>query len=111
MGPTIKTTNDMPIVEPPSFEALGLVPFQINPHYVDPDPGSRHMGETRETRLREFHEENTTPVIGIREGAILVVDGDSLILEGIAGARLFRQGVAPKEYPPGALLDELLQGA
>jgi dipeptidase E len=109
--PTIKTTNDMPIVQPPSFAALGLVPFQINPHYLDPDPDSRHKGETRETRLREFHEENDVPVIGIREGAMLVVDGNAMRLEGTTGARLFRKGSAPKEYPPGAVLDALLQGA
>ena len=109
--PTIKTSNDMPIVEPPSFAALGLVPFQINPHYLDPDPGSRHMGETRETRLREFHEENDVPVVGLREGAMLVVDGNAMRLEGTTGARLFRRGSTPEEHPPGTVLDALLQGA
>jgi dipeptidase E len=100
-APTIKTTNDMPIVEPPSLRALGLVSFQINPHYLDPDPGSRHMGETRETRLREFHEENDTPVIGLREGAMLRVEGESVDLRGQAGARLFRRGQEPLEVAPG----------
>jgi dipeptidase E len=99
--PTIKTTNDMPIVEPASFEALGLVPFQINPHYLDPDPNSPHMGETRETRIREFHEENDTPVLGIREGGWLRVSGTTIVLEG--SARLFRRGATPEEVPPGTL--------
>jgi dipeptidase E len=105
---TIKTTNDMPIVEPPSFAALGLVPFNINPHYLDPDPASRHMGETRETRIREFHEENAPPVLGLREGAMLRVDGSSALLLGQAAARLFTRGAAPREIEPGARLDELL---
>jgi dipeptidase E len=103
--PTIKTTNDMPIVEAPSLRALGLVPFQINPHYQDPDPGSKHMGETRETRLREFHEENDTPVIGLREGAILRVEGESTLLKGLAGARLFRRGQEPVELGVGSGLE------
>ena len=106
--PTIKTTNDMPIVEPPTFEALGLVPFQINPHYLDPDPGSTHMGETRETRIREFHEENEAPVVGLREGAILRVDGGAVTLQGIAGARIFRRGKDPVEVSPVASLQTLL---
>src|SRR5919202_2805561 len=88
-GPTIKTTNDMPIVQPPSFESLGLVPFQINPHYLDPDPHSKHMGETREERILQFLEENDTPVIGLREGAMLRIENASCVLKGTAGARLF----------------------
>lgn len=110
-APTIKTTNDMPIVEPASLQALGLVPFQINPHYIDPDPSSRHMGETREERLREFLEENETPVVGLREGVWLRVEGTSLRLEGAAGARIFRRGREPEEAEPGAALDELLGDA
>jgi dipeptidase E len=106
--PTIKTTNDMPIVEPPSFEALGLVPFQINPHYLDPDPRSTHMGETRETRIREFHEENDPPVVGLREGAMLRVEGERVILKGLAGARIFRRGQDPVEVSPIASLEPLL---
>ena len=106
--PTIKTTNDMPIVEPPSFDALGLVPFQINPHYLDPDPGSSHMGETRETRIREYHEENENPVVGLREGAMLRVEGGEVLLKGIAGARVFRRGCDPVEVTPVASLGSLL---
>jgi dipeptidase E len=105
---TIRTTNDMPIVQPPSFEALGLVPFQINPHYVDPDPGSRHMGETRETRIREFLEENDVPVVGLREGAILRIDESSVHLRGKAGARVFRRGGDPVEASPGTDLGPIL---
>lgn len=100
-APTIKTTNDMPIVQPPSFDALGLVPFQINPHYVDAEAGSRHMGETREERIREFLEENDAPVVGLREGSWLRVSGASMRLEGEAGARLFRRGREPVELPSG----------
>ena len=107
-GPTIRTTNDMPIVEPRSFEALGLVPFQINPHYVDADPASRHMGETREERLREYLEENETPVVGLREGAWLRAERASLRLEGGAGARIFRRGQPPEDAAPGTALDGLL---
>jgi len=108
-APTIRTTNDMPIVQPASFEALGLLPFQINPHYLDADPASRHMGETREDRLREYLEENEAPVLGLREGSWLHREGASLKLEGAAPARLFRRRAAPQELEPGAVLDELLE--
>lgn len=107
-APTIRTTNDMPIVEPASFDALHLVPFQINPHYLDADPGSTHMGETRETRLKEFHEENETPVVGLREGAWIRVEGDHGHLGGARGARIFRKGQTPEERETGASLDDLL---
>lgn len=106
--PTIRTTNDMPIVQPAGFDALSLVPFQINPHYVDPEPGSRHMGETREDRIREFLEENDLPVVGLREGGWLRVDGEAGRLGGGAGARVFRRRRAPEELAPGAPLDALL---
>jgi dipeptidase E len=107
-APTIRTTNDMPIVEPPSLTALGLVAFQINPHYLDPDASSRHMGETREERLRQFHEENAAPVVGLREGAMLRVEGGHVVLKGSAGARIFRRGQEPVEESPGAELAGLL---
>ncbi len=110
-APTIKTTNDMPIVQPASFDALGLVPFQINPHFIDADAASRHMGETREERLREYLEENEVPVVGLREGAWLRREGASLRLEGRNGARLFRRGAAPEELAPGTSLDRLLSPA
>ena len=110
-APTVKTTNDMPIVEPRSFAALGLVPFQINPHYQDPDPASTHMGETREQRLKEFLEENDVPVIGLREGTWLQVDGGRTTLAGPAGARIFRRGAEPQEVAAGADLDWLSRSA
>lgn len=108
-GPTIKTTNDMPIVQPPSFAALGLVSFQINPHYLDPEPNSRHMGETREKRIQEFLEENDTPVLGLREGAIARRENGRTVLRGSTGARIFRRGLDPVETVPGDELDELLR--
>lgn len=107
--PTIGTTNDMPIVEPPSFAALGLVPFNINPHYHDPMPGSMHMGETREQRIAEFHEENHQAVVGLREGAWLDVDGTTIVLQGGTGARLFRRDQPPVEYQRGSRLDFLMR--
>jgi dipeptidase E len=103
--PTIKTTNDMPIVEPPSLTALGLISFQLNCHYIDADPNSTHMGETREVRLREFHEENETPVVGIREGSMLRVENGAVVLKGTTGAKIFRRGETPFEIAPGALVD------
>lgn len=105
VAPTIRTTNDMPIVEPAGLDALGLVPFQINPHYVDADPSSRHMGETRETRLIEYLEENARPVVGLREGAWLVVEGERVIVGGERGARVFARGVDPYEVEPSAVLE------
>lgn len=106
---TIKTTNDMPIVEPPSFDALALVPFNINPHYLDPDPGSKHMGETREERILQFHEENDPDVVGLREGAWLKVEGNGATLGGKNAARLFRRGREPEELASGSSVDFLLQ--
>jgi len=106
--PTLKTTKDMPIVEPKSFEALGLVSFQISPHFLDRDPQSTHMGETQEVRILQFLEENETPVVGLREGALLRVDGGSITLKGKAGARIFRRQSEPIEVRPIARLDDLL---
>lgn len=108
-APTIKTTNDMPIVQPRRFDAMGLVPFQINPHYLDADPRSTHMGETREQRLREYLEENAAPVLALREGAWLWREDATLRLQGANGARLFRRGREPQEYAPGADLGFLLK--
>jgi dipeptidase E len=107
-APTLKTTNDMPIVQPARFEALALVPFQINPHYLDPDPAGTHMGETREERIREFHEENEAAVLGLREGSWLEVEGARGFLRGPRPARLFRRGEDPRELAPGAPIDDLL---
>ena len=106
--PTIRTTNDMPILEPPSLAALGLVWFQVNCHYLDPDPGSTHMGETREVRLREFHEENNTPVVGLREGGFLRIENGTVVLKGTTRARLFRRGREPEEVQPGVTLNSIL---
>ena len=106
--PTIRTTNDMPIVQPASLEAFGLVPFQVNPHYLDPDPASTHMGETREERIRQFLEENDVPVLGLREGAWLRRRGDRLTLQGTTGAVLFRRHEEATSYTDGADLSFLL---
>jgi dipeptidase E len=99
----------MPIVQPASFTALALVRFQINPHYLDPDPSTRHMGETREERVREFLEENDAVVVALREGAWIRVEGGEARLGGRRGARIFRRGREPEEVTPGAVLDALLK--
>ncbi|WP_130735345.1 dipeptidase PepE [Flavobacterium sp. J27] len=106
-GLTMHTTNDMPIVYPPSFRTLGFVPFNINPHYLDPDSTSTHMGETRETRINEFHVFNPQPVIGLREGSWLEVKGDSIKLKGQLTARLFRKNQIPEEINPETELNNL----
>jgi len=105
--PTIMTTNDMPIVDPGGLDALARVPFQVNPHYLDPDPTSTHQGETREERIREFHEMNDVPVVGLREGAWLHRTGAALALGGNT-ARLFRRDQEPAELVVGTDLSWLL---
>ncbi len=106
--PSIRTTNDMPIVQPPDFSALNVVPFQINPHFTDAVPGSTHQGETREQRLQEYLEENEIPVVGIREGCWLQIHGNQGQVGGRHGGVLFRRGASPYPLSPGGRLDDLL---
>src|SRR5712692_4019367 len=106
--PTLKTTKDMPVVEPASFEALALVDFQISPHYLDPDPASTNMGETQEERILQFPEENDCPVVGLREGGVLRVQDGMVTLKGSSAARVFRRGMTPVEVQPGEEIDSLL---
>lgn len=104
-GLSMQTTNDMPIVYPPSFKTLGLIPFNLNPHYLDPDTSSKHMGETRETRIKEYHAFNAVPVLGLREGSWIDVKGESITLKGNLTARLFRQNQIPEELETGTDLN------
>ncbi len=106
-GISMQTTNDMPIVYPPSFNTLGAIPFNLNPHYLDPDSNSKHMGETRETRIKEFHSFNETPVLGLREGSWLDVKGESIVLKGPLTARWFTQNQDPIELEPETNLASL----
>jgi dipeptidase E len=106
-GLTMQTTNDMPIIYPPSFQTLGLIPFNLNPHYLDADLQSKHMGETRETRIKEFHQFNSLPVLGLREGSWLEVKGNTITLKGSLSARLFRQNQEEKELKNGSNLSFL----
>lgn len=110
-GLTMKTTNDMPIVYPPSFDTLGIVPFNINPHYTDSPENTEHMGETREMRIMEFHKINSEPVIGLREGNWLEVNEDSIMLKGIHTARIFKQNQMPIEVAPKTDLKSLADTA
>jgi dipeptidase E len=107
--PSLKTTKDMPVVQLPSFEALGLVPFQISPHYLDPDPASTHMGETQEERIQQFLEENDQAVIGLREGSFLRVEEGLVTLKGALTARIFRRGEKPLEAAPASDVGSLLE--
>lgn len=106
-GLNIRTTNDMPIVYPPSFKTFGFVPFNINPHYLDPNPDSTHMGETRETRIKEFHKYNTQPVVGLREGSYLEVNGNQITLKGPLQARIFEYNKTPYEVETNTNLSDL----
>lgn len=100
-GVNIKTTNDMPIVYPPSFDGMGLVPFNLNPHYLDPNPDLKHNGETRETRIKEFLTQNEIKVVGLREGNWIRKIGDKITTEGSQLTRIFEKGKEPYEIKPG----------
>ena len=101
-GQNMKTTNDMPIVYPPSFECMGLVPFNLNPHYLDPNPELKHNGETRETRIREFLTQNDLKVVGLREGNWIRRIGNMITVEGSELTRIFEKGKEPYEIEAGA---------
>ncbi len=107
-GLTMKTTNDMPIIYPPSFDTLGLVPFTINPHYTDPLPEGLQAGETRAERLKEFHEWNDNPVVALRQEAMLLMENGSILIKGGQGVKIFRKGEEPEDLVPGEKLDHLL---
>ena len=101
LGPSIMTTNDMPIVYPPSFKSLSMVPFLINPHFITPDGKSKHMGETRDTRIKEFLHFNKKRVVGLREGSYFILKDGILSLKGTESVRVFQFGSEPKELTPG----------
>jgi dipeptidase E len=106
--PTLMTTNDMPILKPPSFKALRLIPFHINPHYVDNEPGAHYKLGVREHRLGEFVQENKEPVVALRDGAMLSFRRGSILLKGTAPALIFRYGVKPTVIAPGMSLESSL---
>ncbi|GEC71095.1 dipeptidase E [Flavobacterium flevense] len=94
-GLSMQTTNDMPIVYPPSFQTLGLIPFNLNVHFQDADTQSKHMGESRETRINEFHQFNNFPVLGLKEGSWLEIKANKIVLKGNLSAKLFRKNATP----------------
>lgn len=110
-GPSIRTSNDMPIVEPPTFRALGLVPFEINPHYITGVTDQTHMGETRDQRITDYLDEGHRPVLGIREGGWLRVNKGAARLAGPTSGRLFRPRKNPVDLSPGADLTGLLESS
>lgn len=103
-GQNMKTTNDMPIVYPPSFDCMGLVPFNINPHYLDPNPDVKHNGETRETRIKEFLTQNDLKVVGLREGNWIRRKEDRITVEGTELTRIFEKNKEPYEIEAGSEL-------
>ncbi len=103
-GQNMKTTNDMPIVYPPSFDCMGLVPFNLNPHYLDPNPDLKHNGETRETRIMEFLTQNDIKVVGLREGNWIRRIGDTITVEGSELTRIFEKDKEPYEIESGSPL-------
>ena len=107
-GITIGTTNDMPIVHVKSLEALGIIDFNINPHYLDPIDGFEHMGESRETRINEFHKFNDQFVIGLREGSYLQVEGDDIYLNGLKPAIIFKKEKEKFEIENGFNLKNII---
>ena len=104
-GISMMNTNDMPIVYPPSFQTLGIIPFNINAHYLDPIKDSKHMGETRETRIKEFHFFNTTSVLGLREGSWLEVDDHLIMLKGKSAGKWFEKDKTPIDIPINTVLN------
>ncbi|MBI3441169.1 MAG: dipeptidase PepE [Proteobacteria bacterium] len=115
-GPTIMTTNDMPIVQPASFEAMNFVPFQINPHYVDGkfyyEEGGKvvpYQGETRADRINQYHEDNATPVVGVREGSALRIKGKAVEILGGKPVTLFEQGKPAAEITDAKILSSLIE--
>jgi dipeptidase E len=104
-GINMKTTNDMPIVYPPSFDCMELVPVNLNPHYLDPNPEIKHNGETRETRIKEFLTQNNTKVIGLREGNWIRRINNKITVEGSEKTRIFEVGKEPYEIESGTELE------